>query len=204
MSSPMFNLGQSLHEEKLKIDGSNFTDRQHNLRIIPNPAKMSYALDVVLNDSPADDSSQDEKNNVSEHVVKRSDCVQSHKTLEYEIPDELAIDRVLQSLPPSYKQFVLNYKMHGMNKTLSEILAMLTFVDICRGDDHQVHNCPKYIKDEQAGKHAGIEKGICDIHVIDVYLTRSRSSTWAFDTGSIARICISPEELQNRWDLARD
>src|SRR4051794_7472679 len=99
MSSPTFNLGQSLHEENMKLHGSNFTDRQRNLRILPNPAKMSYALDVVLNDSHADDSSQDEKNNMSEHVVKRSDYVQRHKTLEYEIPDEMAIDRVLQSLP---------------------------------------------------------------------------------------------------------
>src|SRR3954470_4481885 len=146
----------------------------------------------------------EEHNSVSEHVVKMSGYVQHLKTLEYEIPDELAIDRVLQSLPPSYTQFVLNYKMHGMNKTLAEFLAMLTSVDICRGDDHQVHNCPKYIKDEQAGKHAGIEKGICDIHVIDVYLTRARSGTWVFDTGFVAHICNSPEELQNRRDLARD
>src|SRR4051812_33047248 len=152
---------------------------------------MSCALDVVLGDAHAEDSSQVKNNNVCEHVVNKSNYVQRHKTLEYEIPDELATDRVLQSLPPSYKQFVLNYKMHGMNKTLADFLAMLTSFDICRGDDHQVHSCPKLLKDEQAGKHAGIEKGICDIHVIDVYLTRDRSSTWVFDTGSVAHICNS-------------
>ena len=56
----------------------------------------------------------EEHSSVSEHLVKMSGYVQCLKALECEIPDELAIDRVLQSLPPSYKQFVLNYNMHGM------------------------------------------------------------------------------------------
>ena len=87
----------------------------------------------------------EEHNNVSKHVVKRVDYVQYQKTLEYEIPDELAIDRVLQSLPPSYKQFVINYKMHGMKKTLAEFLSMLASVEvgICKGDDYWKDNCPK-------------------------------------------------------------
>jgi hypothetical protein len=36
-----------------------------------------------------------------------------------------------------------------------------------------------------------VNKGIFDIHVIDVYLTNTRSSTWVFDTGSVAHICNS-------------
>ena len=31
-------------------------------------------------------------------------------------------------------------------------------------------------------------KGILDIHVMDVYLTNTRSGTWLFDTGSVANI----------------
>ena len=121
----------------------------------------------------------EEHNNVSKHVVKRVDYVQHQKTLEYEIPDELAIDRVLQSLPPSYKQFVINYKMHGMKRTLAEFLSVLTSVEveICRGDDHSNDNCPKYLGDKKTVNIAGIENGIYDIHVIDVYLTSARSST---------------------------
>ena len=60
-----------------------------------------------------------------EHVVKMSGYVQCLNALECKIPDELAIDRVLQSLPPSYKGFVLNYNMQGMSKALSELFAML-------------------------------------------------------------------------------
>ena len=48
---------------------------------------------------------------------------------------------------------------------------------------HWKRNCPKYLADKKDGK---VNKGTCDIHVIDVYLTRTRSSTWVFDTGSAA------------------
>ena len=101
---------------------------------------------------------------------------------------------------------MINYKMHGMKRTLAEFLSVLTSVEveICRGDDHSNDNCPKYMGDKKTGNIAGIENGIYDIHVIDVYLTSARSSTWVFDTGSVAHICNSPKELQNRRDLARD
>ena len=53
----------------------------------------------------------------------------------------------------------------------------------CKGNDHWKRNCPKYLADKKAGN----TKGICDIHVIDVYLTSTRSSSWVFDTGAVAK-----------------
>jgi hypothetical protein len=44
-------------------------------------------------------SRMDERGSVSEHVVKMSGYVQCLSTLECQILNELAIDRVLQSLP---------------------------------------------------------------------------------------------------------
>jgi hypothetical protein len=55
----------------------------------------------------------EEHNSLSEHVVKMSGCVQRLEALDLKIPPTLAVDRVLQSLPPSYKSFVLNYNMQG-------------------------------------------------------------------------------------------
>ena len=49
-----------------------------------------------------------------------------------------------------------------------------------------------------------MNKGICDIYVIDVYLTNARSSTWVFDTGSVANICNSKHGLRNKRALAKD
>ena len=46
-----------------------------------------------------------------------------------------------------------------------------------------------------------MNKGIFDIHVIDVFLTSAHSSAWVFDTGSVADICNSKQELQNKWRL---
>ena len=71
----------------------------------------------------------------------------------------------------------------------------------CKGNGHWKQNCPKYLADK---KGANVNKGIYYIHVIDVYLTSSRCSSWVFDTGSVAHICNSKQELQNRRRLAKD
>ena len=63
----------------------------------------------------------------------------------------------------------------------------------CKGSGHWKRNCRKYLADKKDGK---VNKGICDIHVIDVYLTNARSSTWVFDTGSVANICNSKQGLR--------
>ena len=46
-----------------------------------------------------------------------------------------------------------------------------------------------------------MNKSIYDIHVIDVYLTSVHSSPWVFDTGFVAKISNSKQELQNEQRL---
>ena len=70
----------------------------------------------------------------------------------------------------------------------------------CKQTGHWKRNCPKYLADKKDGK---VNKGICDIHVIDVYLTNARSSTWVFDTGSVAKISNSKWELKNKQRLVK-
>src|SRR5215216_5022953 len=72
----------------------------------------------------------------------------------------------------------------------------------CKGAGHWKRNCPKYLADLKNGNIK--KKGIFDIHVIVVYLTSNRSSAWVFDTGSVAHICNSKQELRNKRRLARD
>ena len=45
-----FNFNAFLEREKLKSNGSNFTDWFHNLRIILNAGQKAYVLDVALGD----------------------------------------------------------------------------------------------------------------------------------------------------------
>src|ERR1041385_5019319 len=217
---PSFNLGSFLDKDKLKTDGSNFTNWFRTLRILLVPLKMAYVLKAAVGDEPPADASQDEKNvylsktddynlvhsgmlysmeaelqkrfermgayeiitdlkavfapqaraehyeaseaffsakmdehsSVSEHVVKMSGYVQCLNALECQIPDELAVDRVLQSLPPSYKGFVLNYNMQGMTKTLSELFSMLKTAEVEIKKKHAVFMVNKTVEFKKSAR----------------------------------------------------
>ena len=51
----------------------------------------------------------EEHDSIVEHVAKMSDYIQRLIAQGPEIPDELVIDRVLHSLPPSYHEFVMDF-----------------------------------------------------------------------------------------------
>ncbi|KAK9006689.1 hypothetical protein V6N11_019023 [Hibiscus sabdariffa] len=62
---------------------------------------------------------------VGAHVIKKMGYIQTLEKLGFALNDELAIDVVLQSLPDSFNQFVLNFNMNEINKTLPQLLGML-------------------------------------------------------------------------------
>ena len=70
----------------------------------------------------------------------------------------------------------------------------------CKGTGHLKQNCPKYLADKKDGK---VNKGIFDIHVIDVYFTSVYSNTLVFDTSSVAEISNSERELQNEQRIVK-
>src|ERR1041385_4474114 len=224
---PSFNLGSFLDKDKLKTDGSNFTNWFCTLRILLVPLKIAYVLEAALGDEPPADASQYEKNvylsktddynlvqsgmlysieaelqkcfermgayeiitnlkavfspqtraeryeaseaffsakmdehsSVSEHVFKMSGYVQRLNALECQIPDELAVDRVLHSLPPSYKGFVLNYNMQGMTKTPSELFAMPKTAEVEIKKEHVVFMVNKTVEFKKSGKKEKGNKG---------------------------------------------
>ena len=67
----------------------------------------------------------EENSSVSEHILKMFGYHNHLTQLGDNLPDDSVIDKVLQSLPPSYKGFMMNYNMQGMNKTIPELFAML-------------------------------------------------------------------------------
>jgi hypothetical protein len=101
----------------------------------------------------------DEHSSVSEHVVKMSGYVQHLNALECQILDKLAIDMVLQSLPPSYKGFVLNYNMQGMTKSLSELFAMLKTAEVEIKKEHNMLLLNKTTNFKKSGKSTKGPKG---------------------------------------------
>ncbi|KAK8685710.1 hypothetical protein V6N13_124747 [Hibiscus sabdariffa] len=62
---------------------------------------------------------------VGAHVIKMMGYIQTLEKLGFPLNDELVIDVVLQSLPDSFNQFVLNFNMNEINKTLPQLLGML-------------------------------------------------------------------------------
>jgi hypothetical protein len=74
----------------------------------------------------------------------------------------------------------------------------------CKGDSHKKRNCLKYLEDKKADKVVAKEKGIFDIHVIDIYLTSSHNNMWVFNTDSVANICNSQQDLRNKRYLERN
>ena len=68
----------------------------------------------------------------------------------------------------------------------------------CKGTGHLKRNCPKYLVDKKDGK---VNKGIFDIHVIDVYFTSVYSNSLVFDIGSVAKSSNSKHELHNKRRL---
>ncbi|KAK1645515.1 hypothetical protein QYE76_063320, partial [Lolium multiflorum] len=319
------NFNQFLEKEKLKSNGSNFTDWFRHVRIFLNGGNLQYVLDAPLGDPPAETETDEVKNvymtrktrysqvqcailcslesdlqkrfehhdphelikelktifethaavecyeaskhffscmmeegsSISEHMLVMTGHAKKLSDLGIVIPNRLGINRVLQSLPPSYKNFVMNYNMQNMNKEFPELFGMLKAAEIeikkehqvlmvnkttsfkkqgkskgknkksgkkaatppvkpksgpkpdaecyyCKEKGHWKRNCSKYLADLKSGLIKKKKEGISDIHVIDVYLTSSRSSTWVFDTGSVAHICNSKQELKNKRQLLKD
>src|SRR5215216_389750 len=80
----------------------------------------------------------EENSFLSEHILKMSGYYNHLTRLGVEIPVDCVIDRVLQSLPPSYKGFMMNYNMQGMEKTIPELFAMLKAAEVEIKKEHQV------------------------------------------------------------------
>ena len=101
----------------------------------------------------------EEHSSVSEHAILMTGYIQHLEQLECKIPDELKTDRVLQSLPPSYNGFVLNYNMQGMKKNISELFAMLKIAEVDIKKEHQVLMVSKTTSFKKKGKKGVPKKG---------------------------------------------
>ncbi|KAL0349750.1 UNVERIFIED_CONTAM: hypothetical protein Sradi_4124200 [Sesamum radiatum] len=67
-----------------------------------------------------------EGSSVREHGVMMLSLVGKLKDLQADFEkEETYVDVILQSLPPSYDQFIINYNMNGLEKNLHELINML-------------------------------------------------------------------------------
>ena len=62
---------------------------------------------------------------VSPHVLKMKGHLEHLDKLGLKIEQKLAVDIILKSLPEAYDSFIMNFNMHGMEKTVSKLHGML-------------------------------------------------------------------------------
>src|SRR4051812_20381285 len=145
-------------ELRKRFENGNAFDTMGELKIIFN----THAAIKSYNASEKFFSCMMEENNfVSEHVVKMSGYTYNLVSLGIMIPIDLGIHRVLQSLPPSYKIFMINYNMHGMKKSLPKLLSMLKTAEVEIKKEHQVLMINKNngFKKDKKGKRKGSKGG---------------------------------------------
>ena len=94
----------------------------------------------------------EENSSVSEHILKMSGYNNHLAQPGVDLPVDCVIDRVLQSLLPSYKGFIMNYNMQGMNKTIPELFAMLKAAEVEIKKEHQVLMVNKTTSFKKKGK----------------------------------------------------
>ncbi|KAK1691919.1 hypothetical protein QYE76_008616 [Lolium multiflorum] len=193
--APSINFNQFLEKEKLKGNGSNFTDWFRHVRIFLTGGSLQYVLDAPLGPPPPpavleaelqkrfehhdpcemmrelklifethaavesyEASKQffscmmEEGSSVSEHMFAMSGHAKKLSDMGMMIPNQLGIHRVLQSLPPSYKNFVMNYNMQNMNKDLPELFSMLKSAEVEIKKENQVLMVNKTTSFKKQGK----------------------------------------------------
>ena len=94
----------------------------------------------------------EENGSVSEHVLRMSGYSNCLAELGIVFPLEAISDKVSQLLPPSYKGFVLNYNVQGMNKSLVELFAILKVAESEIQKEHQVLMVNKTTSFKKNGK----------------------------------------------------
>ncbi|KAJ9568333.1 hypothetical protein OSB04_004299 [Centaurea solstitialis] len=70
---------------------------------------------------------------VSDHVMKMKKHIDHLERLGHPVPLQLATDTILNSLSEDYKQFVINYNMNNMEKTIAELHSMLKTAELSMG-----------------------------------------------------------------------
>ncbi|KAL0463252.1 UNVERIFIED_CONTAM: hypothetical protein Slati_0212800 [Sesamum latifolium] len=66
-----------------------------------------------------------EGSSVHSHGIKMLFLVEKLEDLKAGLNNDTYIDVILQSLPPSYDSFIVNYNMNGLEKSIYELINML-------------------------------------------------------------------------------
>ncbi|KAL0434172.1 UNVERIFIED_CONTAM: hypothetical protein Slati_2751500 [Sesamum latifolium] len=138
--------------ETNKFNGTNYNDWLKNLRIVLDFKNQGYVLDKPLPTALPEGSSPEERvtfdkwhednrkicrdksifrdqdaegSSVQSYGITMLSLVEKLEDLKAGLDNDTYIDVILQSLPPSYDPFIVNYNMNGLEKSIHELINML-------------------------------------------------------------------------------
>ena len=80
----------------------------------------------------------EENRSTSEQVLRLSEYYNHLNQVRVNLLDKIVIDIVLYSPSPGYWNFLMNYSMQGMTKTIPELFVMLKSTKVEIKKEHQV------------------------------------------------------------------
>ncbi|GJX10745.1 retrotransposon protein, putative, ty1-copia subclass [Tanacetum coccineum] len=174
---------------------------------------------------------QKEGQSVSSYLLKMKSYLDTLERLGYAMPNELGVILILNSLNKDYDQFIQNYNMHSMWKTIVELHAMLklhkkgipkkaktpapkiipppkrdntakdSVCHHCKEVGHWSRNCPSYQAELKKRKNASVAS-TSGIFTIELYTFPNK--TYVYDTGCGTHICNTSQGLRESRKLKHE
>ncbi|GJZ85682.1 hypothetical protein Tco_0651021 [Tanacetum coccineum] len=150
---------------------------------------------------------QEEGQFVSTYVLKMKAYLDQMERLGYPMPLVLRVNLILTSLLKDYDQFVQNYNMHGMGKTIPELHAMLKLAEkstpkkapaILAIRQGQIQKPKPQARELKKNKVS--TSGTSGIFTIELYSFPKRNS-WIYDTGCDTHIYNTIQGLRGIQNL---
>ncbi|GKB63723.1 hypothetical protein Tco_0919909 [Tanacetum coccineum] len=189
--------------DKEKLNGSNFLDWYRNLRIILRNEQKLHHLEEALPEAPPATATVVVRNAYTRRVAEQQEvaCLML-VSINPEIQKNLE-DRT------DYDQFVQNYNMHDMGKTIPELHAMLKLTEksipkkaptvlAIRQDwtlEVELSSIFGRVKEEKAST-----SGTSGIFTIELFSFR-KSNSWIYDTSCGTHICNTIQGLRGYQKL---
>nr|GEW29711.1 zinc finger, CCHC-type [Tanacetum cinerariifolium] len=154
---------------------------------------------------------QEERQSVSSYVLKMKGYIDNLERLGHLVTLGLGVSLILISLRKEYDDFVQNYNMHSMGKTVNELHVMLKLYEqtlpksntpalnaIRAGKVQKGHwkrNCPQYLAElMKKKKNMASGAGGSGIFIIELNTILNRS--WIYDIGCGTHICNTTQGLR--------
>nr|GEY33894.1 hypothetical protein [Tanacetum cinerariifolium] len=154
MALPAQNINHSAFRsmfEREKLSGTNFNDWFCLLKLVLRVEKKLFVIEQPIPLAPPVDSTAQllaqwnaiydshnevacfmlgkKRKPVSSYVYKMKGYVEQLERLGYVLPQDFSVGLIMNGLTSDFAEFVRNYNMHNMRKTISELHALLIEYD---------------------------------------------------------------------------